>query len=119
MKQSKLFTAAITFTLLAAMLVGCDGTTPTSTLTGRIAFVSDRDGNVEIYVMDADGSNLTNLTNNPAYDWLPVWSPDGSRIAFVSDRDGNWEIYVVDADGSNLTNLTNNPADDLLPAWSP
>ena len=75
MKQPKLFTAAITFTLLSAMLVGCDGTTPPPTSTSRIAFVSDRDGKVEIYVMDADGSNPINLTNHPADDWGPVWSP--------------------------------------------
>ncbi len=89
--------------------------------TGQIAFVSDRDGNFEIYVMNADGSGQTNLTNNPAVDGLLGidWSPDGSRIAFTSDRDGNDEVYVMNADGSGLTNLTNNPADDSHPAWSP
>ncbi len=44
----------------------------------RIVFQSDRDGNWEIYVMDADGSNKTNLTNNPLLDIYPVWSPDGN-----------------------------------------
>jgi hypothetical protein len=86
---------------------------------GRIAFISKRDGNWEIYVMNADGSGQTNLTNNPAHDWGPSWSPDGRRIAFYSDRDGNWEIYVMNADGSGQTNLTNNPADDWGPSWSP
>ena len=86
----------------------------------RIAFVSDRDGNPEIYVMDTDGGNLQNLTDNPAVDHSPSWSPDGKRIAFVSDRDGNPnEIYVMDTDGGNLQNLTNNPADDDGPSWSP
>ena len=74
-RQLKLFTAAITFVLLLAMLVGCAGTTPTPTSIGRILFISERDGNIEIYVMDADGSNQTNLTNNPADDYSPVWSP--------------------------------------------
>jgi Tol biopolymer transport system component len=86
---------------------------------GKIAFSSDRDGNYEIYVMNADGSGITRLTNNPAHDLRPAWSPDGTRIAFDSDRDGNYEIYAMNADGSNLVNLTNNPEHDDSPAWSP
>jgi Tol biopolymer transport system component len=85
----------------------------------QIAFTSGRDGNWEIYVMNADGSSQTNLTNNPALDSGAAWSPDGSRIAFYSDRDGNYEIYVMNADGSGQTRLTNNPAVDNIPAWSP
>ncbi len=54
----------------------------------------------------------TKLTNNPAYDMVPSFSPDGSKIAFTSDRDGNNEIYIMNADGSEQTRLTNNPADD-------
>ena len=50
----------------------------------QIAFVSQRDGNYEIYVMNADGSNQTSLTQNPVSDEQPVWSPDGRQIAFVS-----------------------------------
>jgi len=88
-------------------------------ISGRIAFVSDRDGNKEIYVMNADGSGVTRLTNNPASDVDPAWSPDGTRIAFASDRDGNFEIYVMNADGSNQIRLTNNPPYDASPAWSP
>jgi Tol biopolymer transport system component len=86
---------------------------------GRIVFVSDRNGNDEIYVMNADGSNQTRLTNHPGYDIAPVWSPDGSRIAFVSDRDGNYEIYVMNADGSGQTRLTFNDEADIEPDWSP
>src|SRR5262245_49125199 len=69
----------------------------------RIAFTSKRDGNNEIYVMNADGSGQTNLTNNPASDAGPAWSPDGRQIAFGSFRDGNGEIYVMNADGSGQT----------------
>lgn len=92
---------------------------PASTDTiGQIAFVSDRDGNSEIYVMNADGSNQTRLTHNQAYDTNPTWSPDGRRIAFVSNRDGNEEIYVMDADGRNQIRLTYTTGSNS-PAWSP
>ncbi len=86
---------------------------------GQIAFVSNRDGNEEIYVMYTDGSHQTNLTNNKARDTTPVWSPDGRKIAFVSTRDSNEEIYVMNSDGSGIKNLTRNPALDWCPAWSP
>jgi Tol biopolymer transport system component len=86
---------------------------------GKIAFESIRDGNVEIFVMNADGTGQTNLTNNPAADDDPGFSPDGTKIAFVSTRDGNREIYVINADGTNPTRLTNDPADDIQPGFSP
>ena len=85
----------------------------------QIVFVSERDGNPEIYLMDTNGRNQRRLTNNPDDDWHPSWSPDGKRIVFVSERDGNAEIYVMDADGSNQINLTNNRHDDRYPSWSP
>ncbi len=73
---------------------------------GRIAFESNRDGNLEIYSMNADGSDQVNLTDDPAEDTDPVWSPDGSRIAFVKASEGHRNIYVMNADGSGQTNLT-------------
>ena len=84
-----------------------------------IAFMSDRDGNYEIYTMDSNGGNQQNLTNDPAWDSNPDWSPDGSKIAFQSDRGGSMDVWVMDADGSNPTRLTTNPAWDSAPAWSP
>jgi Tol biopolymer transport system component len=86
---------------------------------GKVAFANDRDGNFEVYVMNSDGSEQTNLTNNEALDSAPAFSPDGERIVFTSNRDGNDEIYVMSADGTNPTNLTNNKAHDNLPAFSP
>ncbi len=87
----------------------------------RIAFSSNRDGNWEIYVMNADGSGVvTRLTDNEAIDYSPSWSPDGLRIAFESNRDGNRNIFVLNADGSGVvTRLTDHTSDDISPAWSP
>jgi len=77
-------------------------------------------GNWEIYIMDANGGNLHNLTNHPAADISFSWSPNGKKIAFVSFRDGNGEVYVMNADGSNQHNLTNRPdIQAFLPYWSP
>ena len=76
----------------------------------RIAFTSDRDGNTQIYTMNADGTGVTRLTNNGAFDSSPNWSFDNSKIAFESNRDGNYEVYAMNADGTGQTRLTNNPA---------
>ena len=68
---------------------------------GTIAFQSTRaDGNMEIHVMDGDGTHIRRLTHSPAYDYAPAWSPDGRRIAFMSDRAGPSEIHLMRADGS-------------------
>ncbi len=85
----------------------------------KIVFVSDRDGNSEIYVMNADGTNQTRLTNEPRNDFAPSLSPDGSRIVFMSRRAGGDEIYVMNADGTNPVRLTDNPANDDTPVFSP
>lgn len=85
----------------------------------KIVFMSDRDGNWEIYMMDMDGENQRNLTNHPANDMYPWLSPDGSKIAFVSDRDKNIEIYIMEADGTKQTNVTNHPREEWMPRFSP
>ncbi len=98
------------------------GYTKLETLTpeaGRIVFVSDKDGNPEIYSINTDGVDPDRLTNNTADDHSPQWSPDGSQIAFVSTRDGNPEIYIMNANGTGITRITHNPSEDLDPAWSP
>ncbi len=117
-----LILASVVILMLTLLMVNVDA-------PAQIAFVSRRDGNPEIYVMDVDGKNQRNLTNHPDRDWDPSWSPHGKRIAFISDRDGHfladmpdipsYEIYVMDADGANPQNLTNNPHDDRGPVWSP
>ena len=86
---------------------------------GLIVFSSSRDGNNEIYSMDAAGSGVTRLTNHLGSDTFPSWSPNGDRIVFTSDRDGNEEIYVMDRDGSNQANVSNDPGRDYDPVWSP
>jgi Tol biopolymer transport system component len=123
----------IAFTFLVLLVLSCDiaaqlGAQPTPVVTvstaigggsGRILFASNREGNDEIYIMNADGSQQMNLTSNPAGDNFPVWSPDGARIAFTSNRDGNNEIYVMNANGAYPVRLTNHWATDEYPAWSP
>ena len=85
----------------------------------QIAFTSARDGNAEIYVMDADGKNQRRLTNHPTGDFHPSWSPDGKKIAFTSRRNGgNIQIYVMDSDGQDPIRLTDEVWDQN-PDWSP
>jgi len=93
--------------------------TGTFTVLRGVLFETNRDGNAEIYVMNPDGSQQTNLTNDPDDDYHAVWSPNGMEIAFVSYRDGNSEIYSMGADGSNPTNLTSHEDSDFFPVWSP
>jgi len=85
----------------------------------KIAYFNYVDGGGDISVMNSDGSNPIQLTDNPSEDWWPKFSPDGSKIIFQSKRDGNHEIYVMNSDGSNQMRLTNNLTDDEDPNWSP
>ena len=85
----------------------------------KILFQSNRDGNYNLYTINPDGSDLTQLTDSAQADTYATWSPDGSQIAFQTKRDGNKEIYVMNADGSDQTRLTHNEVDDQFPAWSP
>lgn len=76
--------------------------------------------NTEIFVINADGTNETRLTNKPGGDGGPQISPNGDKIAFYGKTaDGNYEIFLMDADGNNIINLTNDPLEDYSPAWSP
>jgi Tol biopolymer transport system component len=85
-----------------------------------MAFISRRDGDFEIYLMEPDGSDQKALTDNDTNEWAPAWSPDGTQIAFISDRDGARDLYVMSADGGLAWRLTDeaHPWNDE-PAWSP
>jgi Tol biopolymer transport system component len=89
--------------------------------TARIAFVSTRNGDRDIYVMNADGSAQTRLTDFPGWDFDLSWSPDGTRIAFVSERNRCDCLFAMSPDGANPTPLTSHPSDfgDADPVWSP
>ncbi|HKJ27369.1 MAG TPA: protein kinase, partial [Anaerolineales bacterium] len=95
---------------------------------GKIAFISRRDGSLydQIYVMDSDGSNVTQLTFDETHKSWPMWSPDGTQILYVGDggrglynNSLGLDIWVMGADGSDQTNLTQFPSGDEDPTWSP
>jgi len=87
--------------------------------TGQILFVSERDGNAEIYLMETDGSGQTRLTDDPAEDRDPSWAPDGTKLVFASNRDGDFDLYTMNLDGTGLTKLVDTDDDEAWPVWSP
>ena len=92
-----------------------------SILNTKIAFTSDRDGNAEIYVMNADGTEQTRLTDDPRGDGSPSWSPDGTKMTLntgAMSRRG-WNIYAMNADGTGRLLLTEGPCHYQWPSWSP
>ena len=93
-----------------------------------VMFITNRDGNDEIYYaeLEWDGGytryriiNQVNLTNHPSWDGNPQFSPAGDKIMFESTRDGNYELYIMDTDGNNLVNLTNSPEKDYRGNFAP
>lgn len=123
MKNSSTFRVMTSVLVLLVLFVGgCSGPNGAvlGALPGHIVFSSER----QLYIMNADGSNLRCLTDGSTNCWAPALSPDGTRIAFVSSPDDLWDythICVMNTDGSNLCELTASPsyAADEDPAWSP
>jgi Tol biopolymer transport system component len=85
----------------------------------RFAFKSNRDGNGEIYVARADGSDPHPISRDPADETTPAWSPDGRTIAFVSNRSGRYQLYLMDPDGRQQRRVAETPGETYNPAWSP
>jgi TolB protein len=70
--------------------------------------------------MDADGENVTRVTNNTANDFHQKWSPDGMHMVFISDRDDKcFELYIIAIENGDITRLTNNLVEDMSPGWAP
>jgi hypothetical protein len=90
--------------------VSSDGGGPDAIpLAPMIAFTSDRTGNLDVFTMRIDGSEVVNLTNDPGLAASPLWSPTGDRLAFLSDRTGTSELYVMQADGTQVINVSHGP----------
>lgn len=75
--------------------------------------------NWDVFVMDADGTNVRQLTDDAARSYPSAWSPDGERIAFWSDRDGDGDVYIMNADGSDERQITDDPESQAVNAWLP
>ncbi|MBU0595685.1 hypothetical protein KJ567_03265 [Candidatus Bipolaricaulota bacterium] len=86
----------------------------------KIVFESDRDGDAEIFIMNADGSEITQLTNNDISDQHPILSPDGTLIAFNSSAPGrqDFDLYIMNADGTDVRRITTATDHDEYPSWS-
>lgn len=110
--KTKTITAIL---LVVIILVSCS---PMTKPAGKIAFSSNRDNNIDIYVMNVDGSNQIRLTNNQMNNVAPNWSADGQMIVFSAAVQISNEIFIMNPDGSNQTRLTNNQVDDVSASWS-
>jgi len=86
---------------------------------GTIAFVSDRYGPSQLFLMNPDGSGQVQLTQEDFAVEQPSWAPEGSTLLFSGHRDGNWDVFTISVRGERATRVTEDPAQDWFPAWSP
>jgi TolB protein len=100
--------------------VGADGDPDVSPDGKRLVFQSTRHSHrPDLYIKTVDGVSVTQLTNDPADDVQPMFSPDGEYIAFSSNRSGNWDIWIMRTDGGNAIQVTQGEAHEIHPCWSP
>ncbi len=102
-----------------AVLTGCGGTAVSPPQPARVAFLSDRTGDLDIYVVNFPGGSPVNISNHSAGDDGHSWSPTGNQLAFVSNRTGDWELYTVNVNGTGLVQRTSDALPKGRTAWSP
>jgi TolB protein len=76
-------------------------------------------GDADLFISKLDGSDRSNITNHPAIDTSPTWSPSGKQIAFVSSREGASQVFICDSDGANVRRIVKEGGDADSPSWSP
>ena len=105
--------------LAAVLFLAASAPTLAGELAGhKFLVTSVRTGDTEIFVVNPDTGDATNLSRSPkSEDRYPCWSPDGKRVAFISDRAGGANLFVMDADGGNVKQLTHTTAICYMPSW--
>jgi hypothetical protein len=106
--------------LPGSVIIDTDGwDMPTSAVNGKLVWVTDEAGTVDIMISNEDGSDERRLTTGHGYDGDAKLDPTGNWIAFTSTRNGNYDLYKMTIDGGNLTQLTNDSSIDIMGSWSP